>query len=279
MKLKAAQEAHWEKRFQQLVAFRREHGHCRVPVRYEPDRGFGNWVSLQRQWALRGKLSESRRQRLLDLGVALVQQAAHWDDMAAGLAAFQRRHGHTSVPRQWNEPRGLGGWVARQRHLHSVGRLAAERARRLKKLGFAFAPDDPRWNAHFARLVQFQKKHGHCNVPSGDAFGQWVYKQRKFHRQGRLSGRKVQRLEAIGFDWVKRGRVSEAKEARWWRNVRALAAFKKRHGHCRVPQAKKNRRGLQVWVANVRADYHKGELRPDRIQTLNELGFVWRISE
>src|ERR1035438_7979238 len=181
-----ARAAIWEKRFRQLAAFRRRHGHCRVAVHYAPDRSFGNWVSLQRQWALRGKLLASRRRRWLALGVELMPLAAQWNKMAAGLAAFKRQHRHTLVPRQWNEPRGLGGWVAHQRHLHTIVRLEAGRVRQLTRLGFDFTPEDPRWNAQFTRLVKFQKKHGHCNVRSGDAFGQWVYMQRKRRRRGEM---------------------------------------------------------------------------------------------
>jgi hypothetical protein len=278
-RMKNQRKAIWEKMFKRLAAFRRKHGHCRVPVRYGPDRRFGNWVSLQRQWALRGKLTPSRRRRLLALGVVLVPLAAHWDKMAAGLAAFKRRHGHTLVPRQWNEPRGLGGWVARQRHLHYCGRLPAARVRRLEQMGFDFAPEDPRWNAQYARLVAFQKEHGHCNVRSGDAFGQWVYKQRKFRRQGRLDGGKIRRLDAIGFEWVKPGRVAEFNAARWQRNVRALMAFKEQHGHTRVPGTQNGRRGLGVWVANLRQEYRAGRLIPERLASLKNLGFVWDCDE
>lgn len=106
-----AQAAIWEKRFRQLAAFRRRHGHCRVPVHYAPNRSFGNWVSQQRQFALRGVLLASRRRQLLALGVELMPLVVRWNKMAAGLTAFKRQHGHTLVPRQWNKPRELGtGW-------------------------------------------------------------------------------------------------------------------------------------------------------------------------
>ena len=265
--------------FQRLSAYRRKHGHCRVPTRYAADRRFGNWVSLQREWALRGTLPGRRRQRLLALGVAFKPLETHWDKMLAGLAAFHRRHGHTLVPRDWNEPCGLGGWVARQRRLHNIGGMEARRVSRLKMTGFDFGPVDPRWHAQHERLVKFQKKHGHCNVPSGDAFGQWVYMQRKHRRLGKLDSGKIQRLDAIGFEWVKPGPVGVFNDARWRRNVDALKAFKARHSHCRVPQLRSRRRGLGVWVANLRADHHRGEVPPDRIRILNKLGFVWRIKK
>ena len=271
-----AQAALWEKRFRQLAAFRRRHGHCRVPVHYAPDRSFGNWVSQQRQSALRGRLLASRRRRLLALGVELMPLVVQWNKMAAGLAAFKRHHGHTLVPRQWNKPRGLGCWVACQRHLHNTGRLKAGRVRQLTRLGFDFAPEDPRWDAQFARLVKFQKKHGHCNVPSGDDFGQWVYMQRKRRRQGELDPGKIQRLDAISFEWVKPGQVGTFNAARWRHRVQELKAFKRKHGHCQVSQSQRNRHGLGVWVGNLRADYRKGQLPSDRIRELDALGFAWQ---
>lgn len=275
----SAQDAIWEMMFQRLAAFRREHGHCRVPLR-GVDRRLGNWVSNQRQVQLRGRLPTWRRKRLLSLGFEFVVNEADWQKMLAGLSAFKRQHGHTQVPRHWNMPPGLGVWVTYQRTLRNQRRLAAEHSRQLEKLGFDFAPIDPRWHAQYPRLVEFQKKHGHFNVPSGeDAFGQWVYKQRRFRRDGKLSVRQIQQLEAIGFEWVKPGRLAVVNDARWLRRVRALKKFKALHGHCRVPQEQKNRRGLGVWVANVRALYRRGELPADRVRALEELGFAWTIRE
>jgi Helicase associated domain len=266
----------WNMMFERLAAFRREHEHCRVPV-HGADRRLGNWVSNQRQAEHHRQLPLERRYRLLSLGFEFVAGEAGREKMLAGLAAF-KRHGHTQVPRHWNEPRGLGSWVARQRQLHNRGRLTPEHSHRLKELKFDFAPVDPRWNAHYARLIKFQKKHGHCNVPSGDRFGQWVYKQRRFYRAGKLTARQVRRLEAIGFHWVKPGPVTVVNAARWSHHLRALMKFKELHGHCQVPQTWKNRRGLGVWVANVRDRYRRGELSAERIRALENLGFVWRIT-
>jgi Helicase associated domain len=85
-------------------------------------------------------------------------------------------------------------------------------------------------------------------------------------------------LNAIGFEWIKPGRAAEVNDAHWSRPMRALQDFKKPHGHCRVPQTLGGRRGLGVWVANLRADYRRGELPAERIRILEELGFVWKIT-
>jgi hypothetical protein len=271
------QDAAWMKMFRELAAFQRRYGHCRVPLR-GANRRLGNWVSNQRQARARGETPFQRRKMLLSLGFEFVVDEANWQKMLAGLIAFRRRYGHTQVPRHWDEPPGLGTWVTYQRSLGKSGRLAAERARRLEKLGFDFAPIDPRWHVHYARLAEYQEKHGHCNVPNnGDAFGQWVFKQRQFWRKGRLDARQIRQLNAIGFEWIKPGRAAEVNDAIWARNMRALKSFKKRHGHCRVPQLSGGRRGLGVWVANLRAGYWRGELPAERIRALEKLGFVWKM--
>jgi len=34
----------WEKRFQDLIAFKEEHGHCRVPPTYDPNPALAQWA-------------------------------------------------------------------------------------------------------------------------------------------------------------------------------------------------------------------------------------------
>jgi hypothetical protein len=272
-------QAIWDAMFERLASFHSQHGHGRVPVRYAKDRKLGNWISNQRQLAVRAALRPERRRRLLALGVIFDIPTAHWEEMYEGLVEFKRQHGHTLVPREWKAPRGLGGWVTRQRSEYQRGLLAAERIRRLNKIRFNWNPGDPRWPQIYARLEAFRKTHGHCNVPSGTALGQWVYKQRKFRRLRKLDGEQIQRLDAIGFDWVKPFVIGDELEARWRQKVRELAAFKKKHGHCQVPQSGRARYGLGVWVANLRAEYPRGNLRPDRVRELERLGFAWTYKD
>ena len=269
----------WEAMFDRLAAFRNRQGHCRVPVRYSKDPQLGVWLSNQRQSEARGDLWPERRRQLVALGVVFSVPAAQWEAMYAALVTFQRQHGHTLVPRKWKTPRGLGGWVTRQRSQSQRGLLAAERIRRLNKIRFNWNPGDPRWHQNYARLEAFRQTHGHCNVPIGSALGQWVYKQRKFRRLRKLEAEQTELLDAIGFDWVKPFRIGDELEARWRQKVRELAAFKRKHGHCQVPQMSRDRHGLGVWVANLRKEYHHGNLRPDRVCELERLGFAWTYQD
>lgn len=52
----------WEERFQQLLAFKEEHGHCDIAQHYKKQgcEGIGNWVMQQRRFYRQGKLNKDR---------------------------------------------------------------------------------------------------------------------------------------------------------------------------------------------------------------------------
>jgi superfamily II DNA or RNA helicase len=60
--------ANWEENFANLESFKSTHGHCRVPVTLKTDPKLGKWVSHQRNFYVKGKLSADRIRRLEALG-------------------------------------------------------------------------------------------------------------------------------------------------------------------------------------------------------------------
>src|SRR5665213_3365757 len=54
-----------------------------------------------------------------------------------------------------------------------------------------------------------------------------------------------------------------------------LKAFKERFGHCNVETGWEEDPALAGWVAAQRTRQNRGLLSPERIQMLNEIGFVW----
>src|SRR4029450_2146483 len=63
------QDALWDQRFQELAAFKERFGSCDVPQDHAEDPQLGMWVSNQRQFRRRGKLSPDRLAKLEALGV------------------------------------------------------------------------------------------------------------------------------------------------------------------------------------------------------------------
>jgi len=144
----------WEERYEELVEFKANFGHCKVPRLYN---GLGKWVADQRQKyskLLQDKktnMTPEKAQKLTDLGMIWVvfklppkeerAERKPWAERFQELLAFQNEHGHTVVPQHFPV---LGHWVHTQRvhyKLMKQGRkslMTPEQAFQLADIGFTF---------------------------------------------------------------------------------------------------------------------------------------------
>jgi len=127
------------------------------------------------------------------------------------------------------------------------------------------------WEQGFAALCKFRAREGHCcpsraHVEDSFRLGVWVDNQR--HRKGLLPLQRQRRLDAIGFVW-------DWQEHQWERGFLALFEFKRREGHCRVPQSHvEGKYRLGQWVNMQRRN--KKRMSAERMARLNKIGFLWR---
>jgi superfamily II DNA or RNA helicase len=259
----------WETNFAALLAFHAREGHCLVAQSHKEDGvNLGSWVTTQR--AKRGTLSDRQIHRLEQLGFCWDPLAEAWEANFAALQSFHAREGHCRVAKV--KPQGselnLGAWVQKQRAKKAT--LLPDRIERLESLGFSWNPLAEAWNSNFAALSAFHAREGHCRVPKGHKehglrLGDWVSNQRA--NRARLLPEQVQRLEKLGFNWDP---FAEA----WDANFAALQKFHAREGHCRVSDSHQtDGLNLSSWVRTQRRK--RGTLSPERIQRLDQLGFVW----
>ena len=184
-----------------------------------------------------------------------------WYEMYGRLLAFKEKWGHCDVPYEHPSDPGLGLWVKNQRRARRDGSLSAERITLLDKVGFNWNPRTEQWNEMYKRLMAFKKKHGHCEVPqaySPDPHpGRWVAKQREIYRVGTISAERIELLNKIGFNW-------NTLVQKWSEAYQRLTAFKKKHGHCEVPQKYPLDPQLAQWVRKQRSDYTRGDISAER---------------
>ncbi len=132
------------------------------------------------------------------------------------------------------------------------------------------------WEEMFQRLRQFKKLHGHCNVSALWAedmkLGCWVATQRAAYRSGRMSQKRIRRLEKTGFMW----RVHNES---WEKMFTQLVSYKETFGHCNVTVRWKQNRTLGLWVHRQRAHKKDNLLPQHRIQRLEEIGFQWKVKQ
>jgi hypothetical protein len=148
----------WDKRFEELKAFQREHGHCRVPGVNDKDSAtykLASWVSKQRQrykLLQQGKkgfvLTEERIQKLNEIGFEWSVTKVFWDERFKDLKAFEKEHGHWRVPGKYDKNSAthqLALWVSKQRQGYKLlqqgkkGFITEERIQKLNGIGLEWS--------------------------------------------------------------------------------------------------------------------------------------------
>jgi superfamily II DNA or RNA helicase len=262
-------DADWEEGFGYLKVYKEREGHCQVPRRHI-ENGFklGNWVNNRR--TSKDDLSEERRQRLDELGFIWDTLATAWEKGYLRLKAYKEREGDCRVPARHKENGfNLGNWVNNRRA--NKNDLSEERRQQLDELGFVWNPIAEDWEKGFLHLKAYKEREGDCRVPArhkenGYPLGQWVNVQRTNQD---LSEERRQRLDKLGFVW-------DVRAAAWEKGFGYLKTYKEREGDCLVPQShKENGYPLGQWVSMQRTI--EESLPRERMQRLDELGFVWKV--
>jgi hypothetical protein len=243
----------WEKRIRELIDFREQTGHTRVPAQYSLNKPLGYWVNAMRtQYTYR---QQGRKSRLSDEQVAELEKVGFvWK--AKHLAPPNR------TPKRTRTYDGLLG-----------SELWTSRLADLKKY------KDMKGNCRVPQLYQENR-----------ALATWVknlrnqYRLRQEGQTTPLTDLRVTELEALGFEWkigTGRKRDGLTDSEKWKKRVREMRDFHLLHGHCRIPQSDKS---LAAWVANQRQQYRhrqigkKSSLTDQRIADLTAVGFEWKVA-
>jgi hypothetical protein len=154
------------------------------------------------------------------------------------------------------------------------------------------------WDSKLVELVRFEKTFGHMLVPpefrtAEHRLGAWVRHLRVLFEQDKsrcavdrkakrsqLSGYRVKRLDAVGFDW--HATEEQVQNKRWGVYFQLLRDFFQKNGHVNVSATHKVS-GMKIgnWarlqrIARQQND-DEGRLNADQISKLDALGFDWEL--
>jgi hypothetical protein len=151
------------------------------------------------------------------------------------------------------------------------------------------AEADETWNEFFGQLEDYKKVQGHLVVPKRSPdylkLSEWIARQRKMERLGRLSDSRKQRLLEIGFifrrnkPYSKKKRFTEQQEKKWNEMYDQLCKYKNQHGDCMVNYNDEKHQELSNWVSSQRVAFGKGSMDESRKQRLDEIEFTWRVKK
>ncbi|RKZ83353.1 MAG: hypothetical protein DRR19_19260 [Candidatus Parabeggiatoa sp. nov. 1] len=267
----------WDEMFIALIKYKDENGHCNVQQRDLNNKQLGKWVHTQRKTKKDGKLSQERIEKLEKLGFYWNILETDWNEMYQKVIEYKNLYGNCNVPYRWSKVPKLGIWVTGQRNTRKIGKLSKERIEKLNRIGFIWNPSEmfeEIWEEMFETLVKYKNKYGHCNVPQNYSdlpkLAIWVNRQRQAKKKGMLSQEQIDKLNKISFIW-------NPLEQAWEDNFAALMEYKKIYGHCNVPSKWDKNQTLGMWVHHQRKNNRKGKLSQERIDRLNQIGFVWDL--
>jgi Helicase associated domain len=146
-----AQDYAWERHKKDLDSYRQTHGHCHVPLSYEPSPKLGLWVKEQRRhYSLlqQGKPSHMTpaRAAILDpVGFCWDTHEATWLERFRELKLYLADHGHCHVPTSYAANVKLGTWAHHQRRQGRKWQngepthITRERVDLLESIGFVWS--------------------------------------------------------------------------------------------------------------------------------------------
>lgn len=142
----------WMERFDDLMNFKAENGHCLVPHSFPPNQQLAQWVKRQRyQYKLKmlgrhSTLTDERQEELQLMGFVWDSHKAAWEERLESLKKYCATNGNCLVPTNYEDDRSLAVWVKcqrRQMKLFRSGRrstMTQERFEALDRLGFEWNP-------------------------------------------------------------------------------------------------------------------------------------------
>lgn len=207
-------------------------------------------------------------------------RAEKWDICFEALKKYHDRTGNYDVPSNCVTEDGvlLGFWCANIRKRYKKGLVAKDKVERLKKIGFDFTfYPERKWMQYYDRAVEYFNRYGDLNVPygyvsDGCALGAWIPQQRFKYRNGDLSPRQIELLDALRIVW------NPARDL-WMRNYEYVRSYYIEHGHhIKLTYFTEDGYAIGAWLKNQRKKYYEGRLSGEQAELLEHIHLVRPIA-
>ena len=184
-------------------AYLKEFGSLNVPTKYVSNDGFalGKWLNLKRRQYANDRLSKESSEALEKLGMVWKPTDDKWDKMFAEAQSYYSMHGDLDVP---VTEKKLYSWLGKQRIAKENGKLTAEQIKRLNSIGMIWDKTEYNWLQCFNALKSYFALHSTTQLPyryideNGLQLFEWLTRQKRRYRQGKLPMRQTEQLRSIG---------------------------------------------------------------------------------
>ncbi len=308
----------WEERFQQLMTFYEIHGHCNLKLSADfQNKGLLIWFKRQinKYWSMveyqndpdidspenesfskRNLLTSQQISKLESLGIDWnMLNRIEFENGLSELKTYKELYGDTLVPTELPQMPNLPQWVSNVRRHYEwsiKGKktpLLVDQINKLTQLGFVWTVEEAQW------------WHIHKKFQKNEARGMTKDMQRKLSKLmmqqqdwGEL-GSKVVSQYRDGNDQTNKTEQESVlmdidDDSDWNKMFKSLKQFVAETGSTLVPRVYPKNSELATWVTMQREHYavRKNrnsesssfkELSKERIQALDDIGFIWKIQE
>jgi hypothetical protein len=181
----------WEQRTEELLEFRKKHGHCRVPFTHQTNPELARWgFNLRQNYRLREErqlviLSQERVDELTRHGFEWNTRRLKWSDRLGKLSAFADQNGHVCVTKLNLENPRLGRWVSNQCTQYryykecKISKLNEEQVTQLEAVGLQWDEDEghgpsvEKWEERLKELKHYQEENNTTGVSKGSPLSNW----------------------------------------------------------------------------------------------------------
>ena len=290
-------DLNWEEKYAELKSYCELFGNPHVPQNSKKYRKLSIWVANQRSQYKKGCLSAERVKKLNELGFRWslrgeVPKTTHcsWDDYLNSLVRFKQAYGHDLIPVTYKDGDiPLGNWVANMRRMRNRGDLADVKIQALNAVGFAWNSKESAWWLRYHELKDWYLRHDDSSIPVDErgkeyqychnflkpGLGEWATKQRLLKKKNQLSSDKIDLLNQLNFDWT--GLNHYKNQHRWTTYYKRLK--EKEDVNFTVFNRDDEDYDLYEWCVTQRLRFQKGQLQPNRLALLEELGFKFHIKD
>ncbi|MDQ3843055.1 MAG: Helicase associated domain protein [Bacteroidota bacterium] len=270
-------EGLWQRRFDELVAYKKVHGH--LNVKYKQNSQLGHWVDTQRMNFRENKLDSVRQQKLNSIGFEWTEgRDGKFENRLSKLIAWYHEHRHFKI----SEKNELYRFVVWLRTKYKRNNLPADVIQRLQAIGFNFEFQEANARVNEKRLQQlhhFVQLHGHSDVTKQnenyEGLSVWLSTQRKFYTSGTLGKDLVKKLEDLEINWNYKHKHTDVK---WNSKYTKLVSLYQKAGKKQLANVDENG-VLNCWCSYLRKRYKMGKLTEEQIEKLNAIGFEWDFLE
>ena len=281
----------WDIGYEHAAAYHAQNGHLDVSSALICEDGYrlGRWLDRQRDVFAAGKLSADRKEKLDQLGMVW-SRLDSWEQRYRLAEIYYQEHGNLNIPAKYvTEGIWLAKWLDEQKQIYRGNRpgkaLTADQIKRLEALGvqWKISGSQKAWTEQYQAAKLFYEAHGHLIVPqdylstNGKKLGIWIYRQRKYKAEGKLTKAQIQKLDSIGMVWTF--------DDPWEIGYSHAEEYYRAKGNLLVPNNYVSPDGYRLgnWISNQRfvkkGTSQYSHLSQTQIMRLESIGMVWNTLE